>query len=73
MRLRAAVGIKTGYTDDAGHCLLFEAVRNDRALIGVVLDSRPPARRPARPVPRAEFNESGVLLTLSGRVSHSLN
>jgi D-alanyl-D-alanine carboxypeptidase (penicillin-binding protein 5/6) len=34
-----AVGIKTGYTDDAGHCLLFEAVRNGRTLIGVVLDS----------------------------------
>jgi serine-type D-Ala-D-Ala carboxypeptidase (penicillin-binding protein 5/6) len=36
-----ATGIKTGYTDDAGHCLLFEAVRNGRALIGVVLDSPP--------------------------------
>jgi serine-type D-Ala-D-Ala carboxypeptidase (penicillin-binding protein 5/6) len=34
-----AIGIKTGYTDDAGHCLLFEAVRNGRTLIGVVLDS----------------------------------
>jgi serine-type D-Ala-D-Ala carboxypeptidase (penicillin-binding protein 5/6) len=34
-----AVGIKDGYTDDAGHCLLFEAVRNGRELIGVVLDS----------------------------------
>ena len=34
-----ALGIKTGYTDDAGHCLLFEAIRNGRALIGVVLDS----------------------------------
>jgi serine-type D-Ala-D-Ala carboxypeptidase (penicillin-binding protein 5/6) len=34
-----AVGIKDGFTDDAGHCLLFEAVRNGRALIGVVLDS----------------------------------
>ena len=34
-----AVGIKDGYTDDAGHCLLFEAVRNGRALIGVVLGS----------------------------------
>jgi serine-type D-Ala-D-Ala carboxypeptidase (penicillin-binding protein 5/6) len=34
-----AVGIKDGYTDDAGHCLLFEAVRNGRSLIGVVLDS----------------------------------
>ena len=40
-----AVGIKSGYTDDAGHCLLFEAVRNGRALIGVVLDS--PATGPA--------------------------
>jgi serine-type D-Ala-D-Ala carboxypeptidase (penicillin-binding protein 5/6) len=34
-----AVGIKDGYTDDAGHCLLFEAVRNGRTLIGVVLGS----------------------------------
>jgi len=34
-----AVGLKDGYTDDAGHCLLFEAVRNGRNLIGVVLDS----------------------------------
>ena len=36
-----AIGIKTGFTDDAGHCLLFEAVRNGRTLIGVVLDSPP--------------------------------
>ncbi len=36
---QGAVGIKDGYTDDAGHCLLFEAVRNGRTLIGVVLDS----------------------------------
>jgi serine-type D-Ala-D-Ala carboxypeptidase (penicillin-binding protein 5/6) len=36
-----AVGIKTGYTDDAGHCLLFEAVRGGRTLLGVVLDSPP--------------------------------
>ena len=34
-----AVGIKTGYTDVALHCLLFEAVRNGRTLIGVVLGS----------------------------------
>ena len=38
---KGAVGLKTGYTDDAGHCLLFEAIRNGRALIGVVLDSPP--------------------------------
>jgi D-alanyl-D-alanine carboxypeptidase (penicillin-binding protein 5/6) len=42
---RGAVGIKDGYTDDAGHCLLFEAIRNGRALIGVVLHS--PATGPA--------------------------
>jgi serine-type D-Ala-D-Ala carboxypeptidase (penicillin-binding protein 5/6) len=42
---RGAVGIKDGYTDDAGHCLLFEAVRDGRVLIGVVLHS--PATGPA--------------------------
>jgi D-alanyl-D-alanine carboxypeptidase (penicillin-binding protein 5/6) len=36
---RGALGIKDGYTDDAGHCLLFEATRNGRTLIGVVQDS----------------------------------
>jgi serine-type D-Ala-D-Ala carboxypeptidase (penicillin-binding protein 5/6) len=40
-----AVGIKTGYTDDAGHCLLFEATRNGRTLIGAELGS--PATGPA--------------------------
>jgi D-alanyl-D-alanine carboxypeptidase (penicillin-binding protein 5/6) len=34
-----ALGIKTGYTDKALHCLLFEANRNGRTLIGVVLGS----------------------------------
>ena len=38
-KYRGAVGIKTGYTDVALHCLLFEAVRNGRTLIGVVLGS----------------------------------
>jgi len=32
-----AVGIKTGFTDAAGHTLLFEAVRHGRVLIGDVL------------------------------------
>jgi D-alanyl-D-alanine carboxypeptidase (penicillin-binding protein 5/6) len=36
-----AIGIKTGFTDAAGHTLLFEAVRGGRTLIGVVLDSPP--------------------------------
>ena len=36
-----AVGIKTGYTPTAGHTLLFEAIRNGRDLLGVVLGSPP--------------------------------
>ena len=47
-----AIGIKTGYTDDAGHCLLFEAARNGRTLIGVVLGS--PDTGPAAGVQDAE-------------------
>jgi D-alanyl-D-alanine carboxypeptidase (penicillin-binding protein 5/6) len=34
-----AFGIKTGHTQGAGYCLLFEAQRNGRTLIGVVLNS----------------------------------
>jgi D-alanyl-D-alanine carboxypeptidase (penicillin-binding protein 5/6) len=47
-----AAGIKTGYTDDARHCLLFEAIRRGRTLIGVVLDS--PATGPAAGAQDAE-------------------
>jgi serine-type D-Ala-D-Ala carboxypeptidase (penicillin-binding protein 5/6) len=36
---RGAIGIKTGYTLAAGHCLLFEAARGGRSFIGVNLDS----------------------------------
>ena len=36
-----AIGIKDGFTDAAGHTLLFEAVRNGRTLIGDVLGSPP--------------------------------
>jgi D-alanyl-D-alanine carboxypeptidase (penicillin-binding protein 5/6) len=36
---KGAVGIKTGFTNAAGHTLLFEAVRNGRVLIGDVLGS----------------------------------
>lgn len=43
-----AVGIKTGFTDAAGHCLLFEVVRGGRTLIGVVLGS--PATGPSSAV-----------------------
>ena len=40
-RYPGAVGIKTGYTVSAAHCLLFEAVRGGRPLLGVVLASPP--------------------------------
>jgi serine-type D-Ala-D-Ala carboxypeptidase (penicillin-binding protein 5/6) len=33
------IGIKTGFTNGAGHTLLFEAVRNGRTLVGDVLGS----------------------------------
>jgi serine-type D-Ala-D-Ala carboxypeptidase (penicillin-binding protein 5/6) len=36
---RGAIGIKTGWTPFAGHCLLFEATRGSRTFIGVNLDS----------------------------------
>ena len=36
---QGADGIKTGYTNAADHCLLFEAVRQGTTLIGVVLGS----------------------------------
>lgn len=35
------IGIKTGYTNAAGTCLLFETVRAGIPLIGVVLHSSP--------------------------------
>ncbi len=38
-RFPGAFGIKTGYTLAAGQCLLFEARRGNKTLIGVVLDS----------------------------------
>ncbi len=34
-----AIGIKTGFTRAAGDCLLFEATRHGRSVIGVTLDS----------------------------------
>src|SRR5215472_388639 len=49
---QGAVGIKSGYTDTARHCLLFEAVRNGRTLLGVVLGS--PATGPAAGAQDAE-------------------
>jgi serine-type D-Ala-D-Ala carboxypeptidase (penicillin-binding protein 5/6) len=44
-RYPGVIGIKTGFTDAAGHTLLFEAVQGGRTLIGDVLGS--PANGPA--------------------------
>jgi D-alanyl-D-alanine carboxypeptidase (penicillin-binding protein 5/6) len=60
-----AVGIKTGYTDDAGHCLLFEAVRGGRSLLGVVLDS-PPTGPGAGAKDAARILDWGFALRQSG-------
>jgi D-alanyl-D-alanine carboxypeptidase (penicillin-binding protein 5/6) len=38
-RYRGAIGIKTGFTLAAGYCLLFEAQRHGKTMMGVVLDS----------------------------------
>jgi D-alanyl-D-alanine carboxypeptidase (penicillin-binding protein 5/6) len=38
-RYPGVIGIKTGWTPDAGECLLFEATHRKKTLIGVVLDS----------------------------------
>jgi serine-type D-Ala-D-Ala carboxypeptidase (penicillin-binding protein 5/6) len=43
-----AVGIKTGFTDDAGRCLAAAATRGGRTLIAIVLDSPDPAGDAAR-------------------------
>jgi D-alanyl-D-alanine carboxypeptidase (penicillin-binding protein 5/6) len=40
-RYPGVIGVKTGFTDAAGHTLLFEAVRGGRALFGDVLGSPP--------------------------------
>jgi D-alanyl-D-alanine carboxypeptidase (penicillin-binding protein 5/6) len=40
-----ATGVKTGYTGDAGPCLVFSATRGGHHLIGVVLDTSTDASR----------------------------
>jgi D-alanyl-D-alanine carboxypeptidase len=45
---KGAIGVKTGFTDDAGHCLAAAATRNGRTLIAVVLSSTDPAGDAAR-------------------------
>jgi D-alanyl-D-alanine carboxypeptidase (penicillin-binding protein 5/6) len=50
-----AIGIKTGWTAAAGYCLLFEARRGSRSLIGVVLDSSATVRS-------VSFSDAGQIL-----------
>ncbi len=45
---KGAIGIKTGFTDDAGPCLAAAATRNGRTLIAIVLKSPDPAGDAAR-------------------------
>ena len=53
---QGAVGIKTGNTKAAGHCLLFEARRDGITLIGVVLHANPVGN------PNAAFRAARQLL-----------
>ncbi len=52
-----ALGIKTGYTHGAGTCLLFEASRDGRTLVGVVLHAS------AADTPPAAAADASRLLT----------
>jgi serine-type D-Ala-D-Ala carboxypeptidase (penicillin-binding protein 5/6) len=60
-----AVGIKTGSTAAAGYCLLFEARRGGRTLIGVVLDS-------STTNPNARFTDAARLLNWALGIHHPL-
>ena len=50
------IGIKTGWTRGAGYCVLFEAQRGSRVLVGIVLDSSPTERA-------VSFSDAEDLLT----------
>jgi serine-type D-Ala-D-Ala carboxypeptidase (penicillin-binding protein 5/6) len=54
-RYPGAIGIKTGFTNAAGECFLFEARRGSRTLIGVVLHSSADSRN-------AIFNDAAKML-----------
>jgi D-alanyl-D-alanine carboxypeptidase (penicillin-binding protein 5/6) len=44
-RYDGAQGVKTGHTETAGYCLVFEAAHTDRRLVGVVLGEKTDAGR----------------------------
>jgi D-alanyl-D-alanine carboxypeptidase (penicillin-binding protein 5/6) len=62
---RGLAGIKTGSTDAAGYCLLFEAQRGGNDLIGVVLDS-------STSNPKARFTDTSRLLNWGFGLLHRL-
>jgi serine-type D-Ala-D-Ala carboxypeptidase (penicillin-binding protein 5/6) len=64
LKYPGVIGIKTGFTNGAGHTLLFEAVRNGRTLIGDVLGS--PDTGPA-----AGANDAAKVLTWGFALSQS--
>lgn len=62
---RDAQGIKTGSTEEAGHCLVSSAVRGDRQLVSVVLGAeRSPLPTARAPSPRA-FPRPSASLTMA--------
>ena len=48
MRYRGTLGIKTGFTDEAGRCLVAAVRRGGATLVAVVLDSPDPGRQAAQ-------------------------
>lgn len=57
----SCIGIKTGYTDDAGYCLLSAAQQNGKTLIAVVMGCDNPVDK-AGNIQRLQFSESSRLL-----------
>lgn len=63
-RYPGVIGIKTGWTTAAGECLLFEATRGKKTLIGVVLDSAPTKSG-------AVFSDAARMLNWGFRLHHA--
>ena len=57
----SCIGIKTGYTDDAGYCLLSAAKQNGETLVAVVMGCDNPVDK-AGNIKRLQFSESSRLL-----------
>lgn len=69
----SCIGIKTGYTDDAGYCLLSAAKQNGATLVAVVMGCDNPVDKSGN-IKRLQFSESsrllsGALTTLRRRTS----